>query len=166
MKQRCRNKRLGAALTALAVAAFLAWAGPGWSRSLTVSQPNQQLYSQPSFTSAPVAPVPQGAQVNLVRQEGDWYNVAFQGKTGWLHQAAVAAGAPSPGGMPGLLTARPVREAKSDEVALAGKGFTPEVEAGYRQKNPGLNYAQVDAVERFQVDPAKLSAFLKEGGLN
>ncbi len=152
-------------LAALGVAVLLIGAAAGWGRSLTVSQANQQLYSQPSFTSPPVAPVPQGAPVNLVRQEGDWYQVEYQGKTGWLHKAALAAGTSVPVGLSGFLGAKPVREAKSDEVALAGKGFTPEVEAGYRQKNPGLNYAQVDLVERFQVDPAQLSAFLKEGGL-
>ena len=41
----------------------------------------------------------------------------------------------------------------------------PEVEAGYRQKNPSLNYAGVDEVERFQVSPTQLAAFIKEGGL-
>ncbi len=151
------------ALTALTLLGGLRW---GWTADLTVSMPNQQVYSQPSFTSPVVAPVPQGAQVTLVRQEGDWYQINFQGKVGWLHRAAVAAGGPSPAALPGLLTAKPVQPAQADEVALAGKGFTPEVEAGFRQKNPGLNYAQVEAVERLQVDPAKLSAFLKEGGLN
>jgi hypothetical protein len=67
--------------------------------------------------------------------------------------------------MPGLLTGGPVKEAKTDEVALAGKGFTPEVESGFRQKNPGLNYASVDQVERFQVNPAQLATFIREGGL-
>jgi len=39
------------------------------------------------------------------------------------------------------------------------------VEAGYRQKNPGLNYAQVDQVEQFQVNSGQLAAFIREGGL-
>lgn len=145
---------------------LLVFPSGGWSQNLTVSLSNQQLYSQPGFTSPPVMPVPQGAQVTLISRQGDWVQVEFQGKRGWLHKAAVAGGGPPVGGLPALLGSGPVRQTTHDEVALAGKGFTPEVEAGFRQKNPGLNYAQVDEVERFQVDPAKLQAFLQEGGLN
>ena len=32
--------------------------------------------------------------------------------------------------LPGLITGTPVQQTSSDEVALAGKGFTPEVESG------------------------------------
>jgi hypothetical protein len=67
--------------------------------------------------------------------------------------------------LPGLLTGTPVKETSSDEVALAGKGFTPEVESGYRSKHPEMDFAQVDTVESFKVDPAALQAFIKEGDL-
>ena len=67
--------------------------------------------------------------------------------------------------LPGLLTGTPVKQTSSDEVALAGKGFTPEVETGYRAKHPEMDFAQVDKVESFKVDPATLQAFIKEGDL-
>ena len=67
--------------------------------------------------------------------------------------------------LPGLITGTPVQQTSSDEVALAGKGFTPEVETGYRSKHPEMNFAQVDAIEGFKVDPATLQAFIKEGEL-
>ena len=67
--------------------------------------------------------------------------------------------------LPGLLTGTPVKQTSSDEVALAGKGFTPEVENGYRAKHPEVNFALVDKVETFKVDPATLQAFIKEGDL-
>jgi hypothetical protein len=66
----------------------------------------------------------------------------------------------------GILFGGPVKETKSDEVALAGKGFTPEVESAYRQKHPEMKFAQVDQVEAFKVDDAQLNAFIREGGLN
>jgi hypothetical protein len=59
-----------------------------------------------------------------------------------------------------------VKQTSSDEAALAGKGFTPEIESGYRQKHPELNFAQVDRVETLRVSPGKLDACIKEGGLN
>jgi hypothetical protein len=67
--------------------------------------------------------------------------------------------------LPGLITGTPVQQTSSDEVALAGKGFTPEVESGYRAKHPEMDFAQVDKVETFKVDPATLQAFIKEGDL-
>ena len=67
--------------------------------------------------------------------------------------------------LPGLLTGTPVKQTSSDEVALAGKGFTPEVESGYRAKHPEMDFAQVDKVEGFKVEPAALQAFIKEGDL-
>ena len=67
--------------------------------------------------------------------------------------------------LPGLLTGTPVKQTSSDEVALAGKGFTPEVETGYRAKHPEMDFAQVDKIESFKVDPATLQAFIKEGDL-
>jgi hypothetical protein len=67
--------------------------------------------------------------------------------------------------LPGLLTGTPVQQTSSDEVALAGKGFTPEVESSYRSKHPEMNFAQVDQIEGFKVDPASLQTFIKEGDL-
>ena len=67
--------------------------------------------------------------------------------------------------LPGLLTGTPAKQTSSDEVALAGKGFTPEVETGYRSKHPEMDFAQVDKIEGFKVDPATLQAFIKEGDL-
>jgi hypothetical protein len=67
--------------------------------------------------------------------------------------------------LPGLLTGTPVKQTSSDEAALAGKGFTPEVESGYRAKHPEMNFAQVDTVESYKVDPATLQAFIKAGDL-
>ena len=67
--------------------------------------------------------------------------------------------------LPGLLTGTPVKQTSSDEVALAGKGFTPEVESSYRSKHPEMNFAEVDKIESFKVDPASLQTFIKEGDL-
>ena len=133
------------------------------AETLKVERANTQIYESPNFGSTSLCTVPSGTQVEVMSRSGDWVQVNYQGKTGWMHKSAFpqASGASTPG----LLTGGPVRETKSDEVALAGKGFTPEVEAGYRQKNPGLNYASVDQVEQFQVNPAQLATFAREGGL-
>ncbi len=155
---------------ALALLALLLLPGVGWSETLKVTQTNQSIYPDPDFAGTPIAPVPQGAEVAVQGQSGDWYKVEYQGKSGWMNRAAFPAAekAPKAGGLPGLpglLFGAPVKETSSDEAALAGKGFTPEVESSYRQKHPEAKFAEVDRVEAFRVDPAKLQAFIKEGGL-
>jgi len=147
----------------LLLVGLLAGFSPSMAETLKVERANTQLYQSPSFGSTTLGTVPAGSEVAVMSRSGDWVQVNYEGKTGWLHKTAF----PQASGMnlPGMLTGGPVRETKSDEVALAGKGFTPEVEAGYRQKNPGLNYAMVDQVEQFQVDPTQLATFVREGGL-
>jgi hypothetical protein len=143
--------------------------GVGWAEVLKVTRSDQSLYPDPDFSSTPIAPVPVGAAVNVERQAGDWYKVDYQGKTGWIHRQAFPAPAAAGGAqfsLPGLLFGAPVKQTSSDEVALAGKGFTPEVESSYRSKHPEMNFAQVDKIESFRVAPAKLQAFIKEGDLN
>ena len=153
-------------LLALGLALVLLMPGIGWGEVLKVTQPNQSLYPDPDFAGTPVAPVPVGAEVNVERQAGDWYKVDYQGKAGWINrQAFPPPQAGSQMSLPGLLFGTPVKQTSSDEVALAGKGFTPEVESGYRSKHPEMNFAQVDKIESFTVDPATLQAFIKEGDL-
>jgi len=152
---------LALALLALALGPSLAW-----GESLKVCQPNQCLYPDANFAGTPLDSVPEGEAVNVLKQEGDWYKVEYKGKEGWMNRQAF----PTPSGgskfsLPGMLFGSPVKETSSDEAALAGKGFTPEVEASYKQKHPEMKFAEVDKVESYKVDPAKLQAFIKEGGL-
>lgn len=144
---------------------MLLWAVAGVSLAQTfkVVQSKQQLYASPSFSADSLGSVPEGAEVRLVTQSGEWYQVEYQGQQGWLPPQAFPASKKFD--MSKLLKGKAVQESKTDEVALAGKGFTPEVEADYRQKHPNLNYAQVDQVEKFEVSPAQLQAFQREGGL-
>ncbi|MCX5891762.1 MAG: SH3 domain-containing protein [Deltaproteobacteria bacterium] len=152
---------LGLALLAL-------WLAPGIAlgETLKVCQPNQCLYPDPDFAGTSIVSVPEGAAVNVLEQKGDWYKVEYQGKSGWINrQAFPAPEKSSKFSLGGILGIAPVKETSSDEAALAGKGFTPEVEASYKSKHPEMKFAEVDKVEANTVDPAKLQAFIKEGGL-
>jgi hypothetical protein len=162
------RKKAAGVLAALGLALLLLGPGTGWGETLEVVQPNQYLYPDPDFAGAPMGAVPEGSRVQVIRQAGDWYKVDYQGMQGWLNRQAFPAPKPQGSGLnlPGLLFGAPVKQTSSDEAALAGKGFTPEIESGYRQKHPELNFAQVDRVETLRVSPPKLDAFIKEGGLN
>lgn len=153
-------------LLLLGLAALLCSPALAGAETMKVSQANQSLLSEPNFSGTPIAPVPAGSEVNVVTTSGDWLKVEYQGNSGWMHRGAFAQAQAPKVGLPGMLFGGGVKETKSDEVALAGKGFTPEVEAGYRQKHPEMNFAMVDQVESFKVDSAKLQAFIRDGGLN
>jgi Bacterial SH3 domain len=144
---------------------MLLWltAGVGLAQTYKVVQSKQQLYAEPNFSANALGSVPEGTEVQIVQQSGGWYQVEYQGQKGWLAQQAFPSGKKYD--LSNLLKGKAVQESKTDEVALAGKGFTPEVEADYRQKHPNLNYAQVDQVEKFEVNPAQLQTFQREGGL-
>jgi hypothetical protein len=135
----------------------------GQAQTFKVVQAKQQLFADPSFTAPPLGVAPEGAEVKVMQQSGDWYQVEYQGQTGWLHQQAF--GGAKKVDLSRLLQGKAVPASRTDEVALAGKGFTPEVEADFRRKHPNLNYEVVDKVEAFQVSPGELQAFIQEGGL-
>jgi hypothetical protein len=143
----------------------LLWAGPGvgLAQTFKVVQSKQQLYASPNFSANALGSVPEGTEVQIVQQSGDWFQVEYQGQQGWLHQQAFPAAKKFD--LSSVLKGKAVQESKTDEVALAGKGFTPEVEASFRQKHPNLNYALVDRVEKFEVSPGELQTFIREGGL-
>ncbi len=159
-------ERPGWCFLGLILLALLLLPGIAMGETLKVTQPNQSLYPDPDFAGTPVCPVPVGAELNVERQAGDWYKVEYQGTAGWINRQAFPAPAKgSKFGLPGLLFGAPVKETSSDEAALAGKGFTPEIESSYKQKHPEMKFAEVDKVEANRVDPAKLQAFIAEGGL-
>ena len=54
----------------------------------------------------------------------------------------------------------------SDELALAGKGFSKQVENEFKEKNPNVNYAWIDRMEKFVVSETQIKRFLKEGKLS
>ena len=101
-----------------------------------------------------------GDLLTVKGRKGDWYLVSAKGVNGCIHKSAVetrsfaAAGRGAASG-----------GTSADEVSLAGKGFNPQVEAGYRKSGKGLNYAAVDEISRIQVGEKALEAFVLQGGL-
>ena len=52
----------------------------------------------------------------------------------------------------------------ASEVAMAGKGFSPDMEMEYRKN--GLDYSMVDSMERITVPSDDLLRFITEGRLS
>lgn len=100
--------------------------------------------------------------VTILAKKGDWVQVRFKGTEGYLHKSALKG---KSFGL-GSLGSSNAGKASSDEVALAGKGFNPQVEASYRKGHPEVDFTVVDKVEKTQVTDRELEKFITTGGLN
>jgi hypothetical protein len=113
------------------------------------------------FFSPPLVRAPFGAALQELGREGDWFRVNYQGKEGWIHKSAVQEQKFQLSSLAG----GQAEEASRDEVALAGKGFNPEVEKAFRDKNPKMRYDLVNQVQAYRVEEQRLQAFIRAGNL-
>jgi len=144
----------------IALAAGVALAAPKVGSSVTIRVLSAKVMKSPKFIGATAGSVSRGDQFVVKEVKGDWYRVEGAA-SGWVHKSSVTDGKVA-------LTSKPGEAATSvnrDEVELAGRGFTPQVEDEYRSKNPNLDFSHVDAIEKTEVDPAALEAFVADGEL-
>jgi hypothetical protein len=113
---------------------------------------------------APVkAMIHAGNVLEIVSQDGDWFQVKFNNVQGCVHKSVVQTKSVS---LSKKLIGSEKQSASGEEVALAGKGFNPQVEAAYKSKNPKLNFQAVDAIGGYTVAENKVQEFIASGKLN
>lgn len=78
--------------------------------------------------------------------------------TGWIPATSVTTKK--------IVTSSKKVTASADEIALAGKGFSEQIEDGYKTSNKKLDYASVDKLESFRITDSSLKTFLEDGDLN
>ena len=147
------------------LAAVLALAGVAYALkngdTLFVRTTSAKLMAQPKFIGASAGSVSRGDKLTYQDAKGDWYKVTGKAGSGWIHKSNVQVvnvklSSASGGGSGG---------ASQEEVELAGRGFTPEVEKDYRGKHPNLDFGHVHAIEKTSIDSDAVSAFATEGQL-
>ncbi|HSD86654.1 MAG TPA: hypothetical protein VLB44_04040 [Kofleriaceae bacterium] len=147
-------------LLVLLLVTGVALAAPKVGSSVTIRVLSAKVMKSPKFIGPSAGTVSRGDQLTVKQVKGDWYLVEGS-YNGWIHKSNVTEGkvalSSKPGGNGGNVN--------RDEVELAGRGFTPEVEQQYKEKNPNLDFSHVDAIEKTAVDPTELEAFVTEGGL-
>lgn len=102
-----------------------------------------------------------GDELEVSVKDGDWFRVKFRNVKGCINKNAVtdrivALSDVSAKG----------HTASSNEVALAGKGFNPEVEKSYRGRHPELDFNAVNSIEEYGISEEPLKIFITTGGLN
>ena len=150
-----RNRKLAMVLTlALCLGGALALA----AKVMNVSVRDGQVRETPSFLGKIVGKAAYGQAVDVAEEQGDWARVTLPGGVaGWMHLSSLTVAKRSLSG--GTAASDSV---SGKEMALAGKGFSAEVEADYRRSHGG-DFTAIDAMERVSYDPATLLAFLSQG---
>lgn len=145
----------------LLLATGLALAAPKAGSVVTVRVLTAKVMKSPKFIGPAAGDVSRGEQLKFEEAKGDWYRVSGT-VSGWIHKTNLTERQVTLSSKPG---AEGAGAASRDEVELAGRGFTPQVEGEYRQKNPNLDFSHVDKIEKTSIDPGELEAFVAEGGL-
>jgi len=141
--------------------AGLAVAAPKTGSIVTVRVLTAKVMKAPKFIGPAAGDVSRGAQLTFQEAKGDWYHVTGTVE-GWIHKTNLTERQVTLSSKPG---GEGTGTASSDEVELAGRGFTPQVEGQYREKNPNLDFSHVDKIEKTAIDPGELEAFVNEGKL-
>jgi uncharacterized protein YgiM (DUF1202 family) len=140
--------------------AGIAIGAPKVGSTVTIRVLSAKVMKGPKFIGSTAGSVARGDQLTVAEVKGDWYRVEGS-STGWIHKSNITEGkvalSSTPGGQGGKVN--------QEEVELAGRGFTPEVEKKYRDKNPNLDFSHVDAIEKTSIDPAELETFVADGKL-
>lgn len=151
----------------ISAAAFAVKSGKGGggkasSGEMNVEVREAQVKSSPNYLATSAGKVTYGMKVNVIGEQGSWYQI--NSPAGWLPKTALTKHkvALNPDQKYAATSAR------HDEVALAGKGFNPQVEEQYKKDNADLAraYTQVDKIEQINISDAELKAFQTAGKLN
>jgi hypothetical protein len=146
-------------IPAVLVAALLAGAAVA-AETVTVVVKKTSVRRDRQFYAPTVAEAALGDSFAVLAREKGWVRVGTRAGEGWLHESAVtekkvAASSQGPAG--GTVDAQ--------DVALAGKGFNPQVESEYRKKYPQADFAGVDRMEQLGASEKDLAAFVSDGNL-
>jgi hypothetical protein len=122
-----------------------------------------QLRAKPSYLGKIVAKTSYGNRVTVLEERGAWKKVSVAGGNlqGWMHDTALTSKKIAlKAGQGNVGTS-----VTQNEISLAGKGFSEEVEAQYRKTNKNLNYTWINKMETMKVSSEQMEDFIAGGHL-
>ena len=132
-----------------------------WAATYKVITQEAVIRKDKRFFAPLIARVPYGETIEELERQGDWLRVSYKGAQGWLHFSAVQ----EQKFRLSALSGERAQESTKEEVALAGKGFTPEVEKAFRSKNSSMRYDLVNQVQSVKISEGQLLDFIHAGNL-
>lgn len=145
----------------LLAATFLLLATSAFAETVRVVTKDNVIRDECRFFSQVKARVRYDDPLQVLGKEADWYRVKFHNVKGCIHKSAVVEQEVSLAGVSGSS----MQSASKEEVALAGKGFNPQVEQSFKSKHPNLDFEAVNRIEGFKVPEENLRKFIRTGGL-
>ncbi|MDR0555031.1 MAG: SH3 domain-containing protein [Treponema sp.] len=130
-------------------------------RTMFVAVKNAELKSSTGFFAETLGILEYGEQVTVLKENGRWVEVRWAKRaslTGWMISSGLTSKRITAASENGRASA------SAHELALAGKGFSQEVERLY-QRETALNYSGIDALESQSLTNEELYSFLVEGHL-
>jgi len=146
----------------LTLAAVFLLAATAWAigEVMSIQVRSGALRSRPSFLGRVTTELQYGTRVTIKAERGSWVKVTDTlGNTGWIHDSALSEKELKM--VAGDVSA--ATGASSDEIALAGKGFSTQVEDEYKKGQPGEGFKWVDKMEAIVISPEQAEAFLAAG---
>lgn len=149
-------------LVGVLLAALAAATAGAAEKQMCVQIRDGQIRGSPSFMGAVTATCPYAARVVVLAEQGSWLRVRAVdgGAEGWMHTSAL-----TPKRIVMKATGDTTGGVSSDEVALAGKGFTPEVEKEFKGRNKQADFATIDRMEKIRIPAQEREKFLRAAGL-
>lgn len=130
------------------------------SGQMSVQVRSEVVHSTPNYLGASVGTVSYATQVNVLGEQGNWYQI--DKPAGWIPKSALTQH---------KVAVNPDQKFSGkgqshDEVALAGKGFE-KVESQYRGQHPELSQAfeALNRIDNLKIPEASLRQFQKSGKL-
>ena len=140
----------------------LGTAADALAEDVYVTVRESKLRPKPDFFSAGIADLKYGDRLQVVSSSEPWLTVKTAGgRSGYVHQSAISEKRV-------VLRSSASFDAAgqdSNDVVLAGKGFSAAVEKQFASQNSQLNFADVNAMERIKVSPKDVANFVQQGKL-
>ena len=142
----------------ISIAVFTLYADSGDKKYVAVE--NTYLKSSTWFFAKKVAPVVYGDAVEVIAEKGSWVKVSLLSDTsitGWIAEKSLTSKK--------IIIRNDTRLSTStEELALAGKGFSQEIENTYKESTD-IDFSLVDNMENSSVQEEDLLDFIEEGSL-
>jgi SH3-like domain-containing protein len=121
------------------------------------------LKKAPNFLSATLKPLNYGDKVIVIKQKEKWKKVKHKKFKGWLHSSSLAT---NKNILDDIGKGRSVAMTKyQEDVALAGKGFSPTHEEHLKKSDKDLNFKDVDNILSNNTNFIRINRFAKKGKL-
>jgi hypothetical protein len=156
-----KNIIISAFTSALCLGLFIALAYAAATMSIQVRE--TQLRATPDYFGKIIGKASYGDQVIIEDKKDGWKKVRLKkgGQTGWLNSSAL-----SEKEIKMVAGGTGVKEAaSSSELQLAGKGFNPEVEKEFKNRNKEISFQWVDRMEQIRISESEKQKFARDGGL-